>query len=197
MTQPENKVFSDRYGVKGFPTLKLFRGDPDAPEAYQGARTQDSLVSVTRRVFSGEAQVDPASQKKEKKADPTPPEPADSKVKVLTAADFDETVAKHKVSLVKFYAPWCGHCKKMAPAFQAAAAELADIEDALLAKVDMTQPENRVFAERYGVKGYPTLKVFRGDPETPEAYQGARTQESIIAVVRRQLAVHGEVHSEL
>ncbi|CAM9911944.1 unnamed protein product [Heterosigma akashiwo] len=85
----------------------------------------------------------------------------------------------------------------MAPAFQAAAAELADIEDAFTCEGGHDPAENRVFAERYGVKGYPTLKVFRGDPETPEAYQGARTQESIIAVVLAPACCAWGVHSEL
>jgi protein disulfide-isomerase A1 len=61
--------------------------------------------------------------------------------------------------LVKFYAPWCGHCKTLAPHFDAAAERLANNPNILLAKVDSTDNE----VPDVDIQGFPTVKFFRKD----------------------------------
>ena len=58
---------------------------------------------------------------------------------------------------IKFYAPWCGHCKRLAPIWEEVATELKGITN--VAKVDVTQ--NRGLGKQFGVKGFPTLLLFR------------------------------------
>lgn len=94
----------------------------------------------------------------------------------LTADTFDDLVmTSGKNALVKFYAPWCGHCKRMAPDWAKLGKKYKDHERVLIGDVDATI--HSALAQEYGVRGYPTLKVFMaGDVED---YSGGRTLKDL------------------
>jgi protein disulfide-isomerase-like protein len=74
------------------------------------------------------------------------------------------------------YAPWCGHCKRLAPTWAELAAGFAGSDSIGIASVDCTQ--HKTVCDAAGVKGYPTLKVFHGG-EAKEEYHGGRTLEAL------------------
>ncbi|KAL7885609.1 hypothetical protein AOLI_G00059040 [Acnodon oligacanthus] len=104
-----------------------------------------------------------------------------SDVLEFTDDDFESRIGDHDLILVEFFAPWCGHCKKLAPEYEAAATRLKGIVP--LAKVDCTANSN--VCSKYGVSGYPTLKIFR-DGEESGGYDGPRTADGIVSHLKKQ-----------
>lgn len=106
----------------------------------------------------------------------------ESDVVSLTKDSFDTFLQEHDLVLAEFFAPWCGHCKALAPQYEEAATELKG-KDIALAKVDCTVEED--LCRDQGVEGYPTLKIFRG-PESSKPYSGARKAEAIVSYMVKQ-----------
>ncbi|XP_076028144.1 protein disulfide-isomerase A3 [Genypterus blacodes] len=104
-----------------------------------------------------------------------------SDVLEYTDDDFDSSIGDHDLVLVEFFAPWCGHCKRLAPEYEVAATRLKGI--VALAKVDCTVSSN--VCSKYGVTGYPTLKIFRDGEETGP-YEGPRSADGIVSFLKKQ-----------
>ena len=146
-----------QYDVEGFPTMKVFR--KGKAYDYEGPRKADGIVEYMTKQAS---------------ADWKPPV---DRVLVLTSENFTDTVTNSDLALVEFYAPWCGHCKKLAPEYSKAANILKDTgTDIILAKVDATVEKD--LGNQYGVTGYPTLKIFRRGRVSE--YKGQRNMRGIV-----------------
>uniref|UniRef100_A0A0G4HSF3 protein disulfide-isomerase n=1 Tax=Chromera velia CCMP2878 TaxID=1169474 RepID=A0A0G4HSF3_9ALVE len=102
----------------------------------------------------------------------------------LSADNFDSVVDGSKFVFVKFFAPWCGHCKAMAPAWDQLATALKEETDVVIADVDATI--ERDLGTRFEVRGYPTLKFFRKGSKDAEAYQFGRNVEALLEFVNKE-----------
>ncbi|PTB67675.1 thioredoxin-domain-containing protein [Trichoderma citrinoviride] len=119
--------------------------------------------------------------------------PKNSPVLQVDAKSFDRLITKsNHTSIVEFYAPWCGHCQNLKPAYEKAARNLDGL--AKVAAVDCDDDANKALCGAQGVKGFPTLKIVRPGkkPGRPvvEDYQGQRTAGAIVDAVVSKINNH-------
>jgi len=157
-----------RFGVQGYPTLKFFtEGDVTEGEAYNGGRTADAIISYINGKVGTKAFV---------------PKGAPSDVVDLSDNTFDSVVlddSKHV--FVEFYAPWCGHCKNLAPTYESFGTVFATEEDVVIARIDADS--QRESGTKYDVNGFPTLKWFPKDDKSGIDYQGGRDLQDLVDFV--------------
>ena len=182
-----HRELGGKYGVQGFPTIKVFGLNKGKPTDYQGGRTAKDIVSgsidaakqVANERLGGKSSS--GGSKSSGSSD-------DGKTDVveLTDSNFEDLVLNsNELWLVEFFAPWCGHCKNLAPEWKRAASELKGT--AKLGAVDATVHSK--YAGKYGVKGYPTIFVFgAGAKSEPQPYEGGRTSSDIVAYAKDKAA---------
>jgi len=183
-----HKSVGSEYQVTGFPTIKVFGGNKKSPSAYNGGRTATDLVDAAINELKAVARSRLGIKKKDSASSSSKPKAEGSKegskkggksaVVELTESNFDELVLQSDEPwLVEFFAPWCGHCKNLAPNWEKAAGELDG--KVKLGAVDATVHGS--LASKYGVKGYPTIKAFKAGPKTePTEYDGGRGANDIV-----------------
>jgi len=161
----KEKKSAEEAGVKGFPTLRYYSEGEYKFDVNE--REKDKIISFMK---------DPKEP-----PPPPPPEPqwADvvSEVNHLTDETFKNFVKKKKHTLVMFYAPWCGHCKKAKPEFTNAAEKFAEDSKVAFAAMDCT--EHRDTCSSHDVSGYPTFKYFNYGKNS-QKYMGGREEADFV-----------------
>lgn len=176
----ENMALADKYDVAGYPTIKYFPKGSTEAEEYKGGRTADTIVPhINEKAGLNRKVKKPISA-----------------VTDLTDANFEQiALSPEKAVMVKFYAPWCGHCKSMAPKYDKLASIFSGEKDVVVAKLDATEyPE---LAQRYEVTGYPTVKFFPFGSTVPVSYDGPREVEPMLSYLNEQASTFRSLNGEL
>jgi len=165
-----HKELGSRFDVHGFPTLKWFPKGSKTPEAYESGRSADDIINFINIRAGTKIRV----------------KKAPSFVTELTPSNFDSiALDSNKDVLVEFFAPWCGHCKHLAPDYEKVAAAFANEPNVVIAKVDADAHKD--LGSRFGVSGFPTLKFFGKDKKSePETYDGPRDIQAFIDFINNK-----------
>ncbi|KAB8360677.1 hypothetical protein FH972_024414 [Carpinus fangiana] len=169
----EHKSLGTDYGIQGFPTIKFFDGKSEKPIDYSGGRDLESFQTFIQEKTGVKA----------KKAAAAP-----SEVVHATDSTFGKLIGKDQSVFVAFTAPWCGHCKTLAPEWEKLAYDFAPEESVVIAKVDAEA--NKGVASKYGVKSYPTIKFFPKGSTEPIEYDGSRVENSLVKFVNEKAETH-------
>ncbi|KAM9839938.1 protein disulfide-isomerase A6 isoform 2-T2 [Aulostomus maculatus] len=180
----QHKSLGGQYGVRGFPTIKIFGANKNQPEEYQGGRSSQAIVdgamnalrTLVKDRLSGRSSGSGYNQQSGGGGGGG----STKDVVELTDDNFNKMVLdSDDVWMVEFFAPWCGHCKNLEPEWAAAAATVKERTKGKvrLGAVDATVHQG--VSSRYGIRGFPTIKIFRKGEEA-EDYQGGRSRGDII-----------------
>lgn len=178
-----NRLVCNEFEVKAYPTL-LWIEQGKLVEKYQGGRSHEELkefVSLMMQRKPDSPEEDSQELPEETQQEAPPP------VMELSPSNFEGVVAQG-VTFVKFFAPWCGHCKRLAPTWDDLARKFATQENVKIAKVDCTVYEDLCNE----VQRYPTLVLFKNGKRVAE-FNGARDLEALHEFVEEHLAHHDEL----
>jgi len=115
-----------------------------------------------------------------------------SDVLVLDPENFDSEIGGDAPALVEFYAPWCGHCKSLAPEYEVLASTFKG-QNVKIASVDADK--HRDLGGRFDVSGFPTIKWFPSGTKVPEAYSGGRTAPDMTDFINKKTGLNARIKS--
>jgi protein disulfide-isomerase A1 len=176
-----------RLVVMGEETLRKYRfgsaaGDGETAGATASLTSLADVSSFIQRFKAGELSPDLKSE--------DPPEPNDGPVTMVVGRTFDEFVLDpDRDVLVQFYAPWCGHCKRLAPVWEELGVTLTDVESVRIAKMDATANEH----QQVDVSGFPTIMLWPatvgGASGAGVEYEGAREMAGFMEFLQEHATI--------
>ncbi|KAF0926466.1 hypothetical protein E2562_025309 [Oryza meyeriana var. granulata] len=176
----EHKSLCSKYGVSGYPTIQWFPKGSLEPKKYEGQRTAEALAEYVNTEAATNVKIAAVP----------------SSVVVLTPQTFDSVVLDEtKDVLVEFYAPWCGHCKHLAPTYEKLASVFKLDEGVVIANLDADK--HTALAEKYGVSGFPTLKFFPKGNKAGEDYDGGRDLDDFIKFINEKCGTSRDSKGQL
>lgn len=162
--------------VAGWPQLNIYK-DGEFVDTFTDSRELELLKKYLDKYLVTETLPPPPPAQKK----PTRIMNPEGKVLELDERNFSNEVKEGGV-FIKFFAPWCGHCKKLAPIWT----QLAEQMKNQLTIVEVNCDENPTLCRAEGVQGYPML-FYYGDDGVKTEYTGGRKLEQLQAFVAQVL----------
>ncbi|OUM61612.1 hypothetical protein PIROE2DRAFT_12351 [Piromyces sp. E2] len=176
------RIDADKYkpvvkaqGVKSYPTIKLYMPGSKTGIEYNKERTLEELVKFVDENTGLIGKI----------------KTVESFVVDLDESNFDRIVGDPSNHvMVEFYAPWCGHCKKLKPTYEKIAKDFHKEKNIIIARVD--GPANDELNTRYRIGGFPTVYFFEANKrnENPIPYTEGRDEISFVRFLNEKCGTH-------
>ncbi|XP_055911418.1 thioredoxin domain-containing protein 5 homolog [Eupeodes corollae] len=176
----EHQKLCAQHEVTGYPTLRFFKLGETESVKFKGSRDMPAMTEFIQQQLGSENEIyneDDEENEIEKDV------PAGNKLVELTENNFAMHVSSGN-HFVKFYAPWCSHCQRLAPVWDELANALQHETSVTIAKIDCTL--YRPICQDFEVKSYPIL-LWIEDGKKIEKFSGSRTLEDLKAYVEKML----------
>ncbi|KAF8189719.1 protein disulfide isomerase [Pholiota molesta] len=190
----------DKNGIKSWPSLLMFE-DGKIVDKFKGPRDLDDLKTFMKRYVKDAPLPDPplSLPRDHRCQTHTPIQPPKhtlnptGEVLALTGDTFSSTLASGP-AFVKFFAPWCGHCKKLAPTWK----QFAQHMKGKVTVAEVNCDDNSALCKAQGIEGYPTLVWFgQGNTENGRSeYNSGRKLDQLIAFAEKASASGVEILSK-
>lgn len=181
------------HNVRGYPTLLWF-SNGNMINQYDGPRELESLKQYVTKM---KANADPSANQPDAERVPENGDTVQNNEQVVDVVVEEPTIQEGLVELnektfqsfmshgsrfIKFFAPWCGHCQRLAPTWAELAKSFQNDDSVAIVKIDCSQ--NIAPCQQHNVRGYPTLAWF-SNGKLVDKYQGSRELEDLKAYVSR------------
>ncbi|XP_072390069.1 thioredoxin domain-containing protein 5 homolog [Diabrotica undecimpunctata] len=164
----QHRSVCNDFDVKGYPTL-LWIENGAKVDKYQGDRSHVDLKQYVNKMLGTE---------KTERASPKPAaSDADLPSGEVTGDNFKSTI-ESGIAFVKFYAPWCGHCKRLSPVWDSLREKLVSRPEVKVLKVDCTLEVNKQLCNDEEIEGFPSLNLYQNG-EKIASYSGSRSLEDL------------------
>ena len=188
----ENARLLDYFGLTAdqIPALAMadFEGEGMKKYLFNGEITEEAVTAFAEDFFAGK--LTPFLKSEEI------PEEQVGAVMKLVGKNFEEIAYSPKKNVfVKFYAPWCGHCKALAPTYEQLAEAYKDDDSVIIAEIDSTANE----VADINIRGFPTLKFFKagGNGKAVVDFDGERNLDALKEFVEKNRIMVEKAEEEL
>lgn len=178
----QHRSVCGQFDIKGYPTL-LWIEDGKKVDKYTGQRTHEELKAYVSKMLEKE------NDQMDTKTDNS--DSTTHAVLSLTGESFKHGI-ENGISFVKFFAPWCGHCKRLAPIWKDLGKKFLTNENVKIVKVDCTLDISKELCNEQEVDGFPTLYLYRDGLKVSE-YNGARNLDDLYEFIMTYVQPHDEL----
>lgn len=175
LTDESVKYLGDKLGLTptDMPIVLIFDSTSDVKYLVKAPLTFETVLEATKKFTAGELEAFYRSEE-------TPANDYENGIKIITGKTFEaDILTSGKNVMLEFYAPWCTHCKELAPKYEKVAKYYEADDSIVLAKIDGSKND----VKGHQITGYPSILFFPANTKEWLKYGGERNEKGMIKFI--------------